>query len=228
MYVVRGVGGGCESVSHRSALGWEKRHENWQHKETQELRKFCVENENEIDRVQGGNGEIEKEREYTIPPNLFSVCFLCFASSSRRKHLRTFVRAHLHFIYTVHSLTGIVQSVCGRECVVEWERSAPMACALALSIRLPCSRVRLNVGPINVPPLGLLLLPHDACVLSHLARVLVGDFVWFMSWPNNNNNNNEKKTLSRRSSSHSSVQLSPCNLNELPLFSLFPAFPLLH
>lgn len=63
----------------------------------------------------------------------------------------------------------------------------------------------------------------DACVVSHISPSLpaslfvkfffLGDFVWFMSWPNNNNNHNTP----------SCVQLSPCNLNELPAPRSSPA-----
>lgn len=61
----------------------------------------------------------------------------------------------------------------------------------------------------------------DACVVSHISpfpsaslKFFSGDFVWFMSWPNNNNNHNTP----------SCVQLSPCNLNELPAPSLPSSF----
>lgn len=73
----------------------------------------------------------------------------------------------------------------------------------------------------RAPTTFIVVAAADACVVSHISPsafaslkfFFLGDFVWFMSWPNNNNNHNTP----------SCVQLSPCNLNELPaLPSLFP------
>lgn len=66
----------------------------------------------------------------------------------------------------------------------------------------------------RAPTTFIVAVAADACVVSHISPsafaslkfFFLGDFVWFMSWPNNNNNHNTP----------SCVQLSPCNLNELP------------
>lgn len=84
------------------------------------------------------------------------------------------------------------------------------------------SRSEVKRRPNQRAPTAFIVVA-DACVVSHISPFafaslkffFLGDFVWFMSWPNNNNNHNTP----------SCVQLSPCNLNELPaLPSLFPLF----
>lgn len=159
------------NVSHRSALGWEKRHENWQHKDGN----FC--NEIEIEREAG---PLSRENMLCCFPSssctsssfylLPLLSFVC--SISPKKHLCTFgCGSFAFYFYYAHSLTATARET-EREREWEWEwvwgRAQHSQSQATLNCWLPCSRtrgaeaagaeVRLNVGPINVPPQRLLLL----------------------------------------------------------------------
>lgn len=107
-----------------------------------------------------------------LPP--LSICFFCsvlFAVFPQKNICAHLAVAHLHFIFTTHTVWQQLQGR-QREREREWEwvwgRAQHSQSQATLNCWLPCSRtrgaeaaaaeVRLNVGPINVPPQRLLLL----------------------------------------------------------------------
>lgn len=166
-----------------------------------------------------------------------SICFLCsvlFAVFPQKNICAHLAVAHLHFIFTTHT---VWQQLQGKQRERERVRvsvgesaAQPMAGDSQLLIALQphegsrgCrSRSEVKRRPNQRAPTTFIVVA-DACVVSHISTSLpaslfvkfffLGDFVWFMSWPNNNNNHNTP----------SCVQLSPCNLNELPAPRSSPA-----
>lgn len=158
-------------------LGEKSAMKNWQHKDGN----IC--NENEIEREASlppfpcRTCCPSSSSSPSLPlPLFFSLCFLCsvlFAVfPQKKKHLCTFGwGAFAFYFYYAHSLTATEQ---GREREWEWvcgrvgQRAQRSQWQATLNWWLPCSRtrgadaaraeVRLNVGPINVPPQRLLLL----------------------------------------------------------------------
>lgn len=170
-----------------------------------------------------------------LPP--LSICFLCsvlFAVFPQKNICAHLAVAHLHFIFTTHTVWQQLQGKhreSERVRVSVGESAAqPMAGDSQLLIALQphegsrgCrSRSEVKRRPNQRAPTTFIVVA-DACVVSHISPSLppslfvkfffLGDFVWFMSWPNNNNNHNTP----------SCVQLSPCNLNELPAPRSSPA-----
>lgn len=163
-------------------------------------------------------------------------CLQCFPQ--KKNICAHLAEAHLHFIFTTHTVwQQLSKGGRVRMRVSVWESgeesaAQPMAGDSQLMIALQphegsrrCqSRSEVKRRPNQRAPTAFIVVA-DACVVSHISpfpsaslKFFLGDFVWFMSWPNNNNNHNTP----------SCVQLSPCNLNELPapslLSSLFPLF----